>query len=90
LSSAHTEHAKGTETELTPEEIRELIPAHIAYRLELNEAEQKNIARAQDWALNRRRDPLTDKFGAVRQRYIAALQAADNHDFVPLVAFARS
>jgi hypothetical protein len=28
--------------------------------------------------------------GAVRQRYIAALQAADNHDIGPLLAFARS
>jgi Fic-DOC domain mobile mystery protein B len=46
----------------TPEEMRELIPAHIAYRRELNEAEQENMARAQDWALNRRRDLLTEKF----------------------------
>src|SRR3984957_128844 len=45
-----------------PEEIRELIPAHIAYRSELNEAEQENISRAQDWALARRRDPLRQKF----------------------------
>jgi Fic-DOC domain mobile mystery protein B len=49
-------------TPLTPEERRELIPAHIAYRSELNEAEQENIARAQDWALGRKRDPLTEKF----------------------------
>jgi Fic-DOC domain mobile mystery protein B len=28
--------------------------------------------------------------GAVRKRYIAALQAADNHDIGPLLAFARS
>ena len=49
-------------TPLTPEEMRELMPAHIAYRRELNEAEQENIARAQDWALNRRRDPLSEKF----------------------------
>src|SRR6202161_2251879 len=42
--------------------MRELIPAHIAYRRELNEAEQENIARAQDWALNRRRDPLSEKY----------------------------
>jgi Fic-DOC domain mobile mystery protein B len=27
---------------------------------------------------------------AVRQRYIAALEAADNHDITPLLAFARS
>jgi Fic-DOC domain mobile mystery protein B len=183
-------------TPLTAEEKRELIPAHITYRCELNEAEQENIARAQDWALNRRRDPVSEKFikelhrrmlgevwrwagkfrasernlgipfyeipvalrqlfddtrawieyrtyppdeiavrfhhglvqihafpngngrharltadllvmrlggerfswgsanlqdaGAVRKRYIAALQAADNHDIGPLLAFARS
>jgi len=49
-------------TPLTPEEMRELIPANIAYRRELNEAEQENIALAQDWALNRPRDPLSEKF----------------------------
>jgi Fic-DOC domain mobile mystery protein B len=49
-------------TPLTPEEQRELIPAHIAYRRELNEAEQENIARGQDWALGRRRELLTEKF----------------------------
>jgi Fic-DOC domain mobile mystery protein B len=49
-------------TPLTPEERRELIPAHIAYRSELNEAEQENIARAQDWALARKRDPLSERF----------------------------
>jgi len=49
-------------TPLTPEEMRDLIPAHIAYRRELNEAEQENIARAQEWALDRRRDLLSEKF----------------------------
>lgn len=49
-------------TPLTSEERRELIPAHIAFRRELNQAEQDNIARAQDWALARRRDILTEKF----------------------------
>lgn len=49
-------------TPLSPEEMRELIPAHIAYRRELNEAEQENIARAQDWALGPRRDLLSEKF----------------------------
>ena len=49
-------------TPLTLEETRDLIPAHIAYRRELNEAEQENITRAQTWALNRRRDPLSEKF----------------------------
>jgi Fic-DOC domain mobile mystery protein B len=49
-------------TPLTIEEMRDLIPAHITFRSELNEAEQENIARAQDWALRRGRDPLTEKF----------------------------
>ena len=49
-------------TPLTPEEKRALIPRYIAYRSELNEAEQENIARAQDWALGRRRDLLSEKF----------------------------
>src|SRR5260370_42672124 len=49
-------------TPLTEEEKRGLIPAHITYRRELNEAEQENIARAQDWALNRPRDPVSEKF----------------------------
>jgi Fic-DOC domain mobile mystery protein B len=50
-------------TPLAPEEIRDLIPAHIAYRRDLNEAEQENIARAQEWALSpRRRDLLSEKF----------------------------
>jgi Fic-DOC domain mobile mystery protein B len=49
-------------TPLSPEERRALIPAHIAYRSELNEAENENIARAQDWALARRRDLLNEKF----------------------------
>jgi Fic-DOC domain mobile mystery protein B len=35
------------------------------------------------------RESLRDA-GAMRQRYIAALQAADNHDTGPLLAFARS
>ena len=49
-------------TPLTSEEMLGLIPAYIAYRQELNEAEQKNIARAEDWALNGPRDPLNEKF----------------------------
>lgn len=49
-------------TPLTPEERVALIPADIAYRHELNAAEQENIFRAQDWALARRRDFLTEKF----------------------------
>jgi Fic-DOC domain mobile mystery protein B len=49
-------------TPLTPEERAALIPAHIAYRRELNEAEQDNIYRAQTWALATRRELLTEKF----------------------------
>jgi Fic-DOC domain mobile mystery protein B len=55
-------HEPDDATPLTPEERRELIPAHIAYRNEINEAEQENIALGQDWALGRRRDLLTEKF----------------------------
>ena len=49
-------------TPLTPEEMLDLIPSHIAYRSELNAAEQGNILRAQTWALSRRRDLLSEKF----------------------------
>jgi Fic-DOC domain mobile mystery protein B len=50
-------------TPLTVEEQRELIPSHISNRRELNEAEQENILRGQDWALRRRRrDVLNEKF----------------------------
>ena len=49
-------------TPLMPEEVRQLIPAYIAYRSELNAAERENIARGQDWALGRKRDPLTEMF----------------------------
>jgi len=49
-------------TPLTLEERADLIPAHIAYRAELNAAEQENIVRGQDWALARKRDLLSEKF----------------------------
>src|SRR5260221_5220285 len=42
--------------------MRDLIPAYIAYRRDLNEAEQENITRAQAWASGRRRDLLSEKF----------------------------
>lgn len=55
--------ADDSATPLTPEEMRDLIPAHIAWRSELNAAEQENITRAQEWALGRRRrDLLSEKF----------------------------
>src|SRR5258708_1571530 len=40
----------------------DLIPSHIAYRSNLNAAEQENITRGQTWALARRRNLLTEKF----------------------------
>jgi Fic-DOC domain mobile mystery protein B len=49
-------------TPLPLEEQRDLLPAYIAYRRELNEAEQENIMRAQNWALARRRDLLSERF----------------------------
>ena len=70
-------------TPLTPEEVRELIPAHIAYRRELNEAEQENIARAQDWALNRRRDPLAERGGRWTDRYGRSHPARTRPDLFP-------
>lgn len=48
-------------TPLAPEEKRDLIPTHIAYRSELNAAEQDNIARGQAWALQRR-EILDERF----------------------------
>lgn len=52
--------------------MRDLIPAHITYRYELNEAEQENITRAQTWALSgRRRDLLSEKFiGELHRRML--------------------
>ena len=56
------EQPDASATLLNPEEMRDLIPAQIAYRRELNEAEQENILLAQAWALARRRDLLNEKF----------------------------
>jgi Fic-DOC domain mobile mystery protein B len=51
-------------TPLTAEEQRDLKPSHIAFKHELNQAEQENILRAQQWAFRRsaRTDFLTEKF----------------------------
>ncbi len=54
-------HADGA-TPLTWEEMQDVIPVHIAYRRDLDEAEQANILRGQDWALGRRRAILDEKF----------------------------
>jgi Fic-DOC domain mobile mystery protein B len=50
-------------TPLEPEELEQLIPAHITTMAQLNEAEQLNITAASLWALGRRRsDVLSEKF----------------------------
>jgi fido (protein-threonine AMPylation protein) len=50
-------------TLLTVEEQRDLVPSDISNRRELNEVEQANILRGQDWALRRRKpDLLSEKF----------------------------
>jgi Fic-DOC domain mobile mystery protein B len=49
-------------TPLTPEEQEGLIPSYITLRSELNEAEQANILDAEEWAFNRKRDVLSEKF----------------------------
>ncbi|MCU7937237.1 MAG: mobile mystery protein B [Candidatus Thiodiazotropha sp. (ex Dulcina madagascariensis)] len=49
-------------TPLSPEEQEGLIPSYITLRSELNEAEQANILDAEEWAFNRKRDVLSEKF----------------------------
>ena len=50
-------------TPLRPKETRDLIPTHIAHRRDLNAAEQENIARGQEWAMDgRRRNLLSETF----------------------------
>lgn len=49
-------------TPLTVEEREALIPAYIALRRELNEAEQANILEAEQWAFARKRDVLSEAF----------------------------
>ncbi len=49
-------------TPLTPEEREDLIPTHITLRRELNELEQTNIAKANQWAFERKRDVLDESF----------------------------
>jgi len=39
-------------TPLSPEEKEDLIPSYITTRGELNEAEQNNILKAEDWAFS--------------------------------------
>ena len=49
-------------TPLTPEERMDLIPTHVTLRGELNELEQKNIAEANSWAFERKRNVLDEAF----------------------------
>lgn len=49
-------------TPITEEERRDLIPAYITLRRELNDAEQANILDAESWAFSRRRDVLDMNF----------------------------
>lgn len=49
-------------TPLEAEEIEALIPSYITLRRELNEAEQANILKAEDWAFRRRRTVLREAF----------------------------
>lgn len=46
-------------TPLSPDEKRGLIPAYISTRGELNSEEQKNITKAEVWAMTRRHDILS-------------------------------
>lgn len=49
-------------TPLTPEERKGLIPSHVALHSELNEIEQQNILEADQWAFQRKRPVLDEKF----------------------------
>lgn len=49
-------------TPITAEERNGLIPTHISLRRELNEFEQKNIAKAEMWAFGRKRKLLDEPF----------------------------
>lgn len=49
-------------TPLTEEEREQLIPAYITLRHELNEAEQANILKAEEWAFTRNRNVLDERF----------------------------
>ena len=51
-----------TSTPLTRDEREELIPSYITLRSELNEAEQRNILEAEEWAFSRERDVLSARF----------------------------
>ncbi len=88
--------ADDASTPLTAEEREGLIPAYIALRRELNEAEQ-NARLAADMLVASLGQPRFTwgrvnlvEARATRDAYIAALRAADEHDIGPLVILARS
>jgi Fic-DOC domain mobile mystery protein B len=60
--SDNFDEADHAATPLTEQEKKGLILPHIAFRRELNIAEQENIARGRDWAMRRNRDLLSEKF----------------------------
>ena len=49
-------------TPLTPDECKGLIPSHVTLRRELNELEQKNILKADQWSFQRKRNVLDEGF----------------------------
>lgn len=49
-------------TPLTAEERDQLLPSYITLRVELNEAEQRNILDAEAWAFKRKRNVLSEIF----------------------------
>jgi Fic-DOC domain mobile mystery protein B len=49
-------------TPLSPEELEGLVPSYITLRSELNQAEHANIVDAEEWAFQRKRDTLSEKF----------------------------
>lgn len=53
-------HADAEATPLTPSERAGLMPTYIALRSELNEAEQRNIAEADQWAFARKRAVVSE------------------------------
>lgn len=70
---------------LDPDEMEGLSYKHITTRGELDELEQANIVEGMQW-LKKQKNPdvLMDER---RDQYIAALRAADGHDFSALLKF---
>jgi len=61
MADSLTEEDKAS-TPLTEEEREALIPSYITLRSELNEAEQRNILTAEEWAFSRNRKVLSEYF----------------------------